>query len=102
MVQLIDKSAVVAEIEARINDIKVSMKAGLTKKHNGESKILLFTSILSFLDTLEVKEVDLDSIVDEAFERYETIHGCESVAAFNRAELYSFIKKILGLNARKW
>ena len=59
MVQLIDKSAVVAEIEARINDIKISMEAGLTKKRNGEPKILLFASILSLLDTLEVKEVDL-------------------------------------------
>ena len=61
MAHLIDKDALVAKIMSRIDDIKVSQKAGLIKKRDAETKIILFRSILSLLDTLEVKEVDLDS-----------------------------------------
>lgn len=43
----------------------------------------------------EQPEVDLDAIVDEAFDKYSSVDGYGQLAAsFNRAELYSFIKKI--------
>ena len=60
MANLIDKDALVAEIKARISDIKVSQKAGLIKKRDANKKIIIFKSILSLIDTLEVKKVDFD------------------------------------------
>ena len=40
-------------------------------------------------------EVDLDAIVNEVFDKYSFVDGYGRLAvAFNRAELYSFIKKI--------
>lgn len=58
MEQYIKKSALAAEIKARISDIEVSQKAGLIKKRDADMKITLFKSILSLLDTLDVKEMD--------------------------------------------
>lgn len=55
--KLIDKFALVAEIKARINDIEVAQKAGIIKKRDADKKIILFKSVLSLIDTLEVKEV---------------------------------------------
>lgn len=60
MANLIDKDALVAEIKARISDIEVSQKAGLIKKRDANKKIIIFKSILSLIDTLEVKKVDLN------------------------------------------
>lgn len=61
MKHLIDKDALVAEIKARINDIEVAQKAGIIKKRDADMKITLFKSILSLLDTLEVKECEAKS-----------------------------------------
>jgi hypothetical protein len=58
MAHLINKDALVAEIMSRISDIEVSQKAGIIKKRDADMKITLFKSILSLLDSLEVKEVD--------------------------------------------
>ena len=43
----------------------------------------------------EQPEVDLDALVNEAFDKYSSVDGYgQLVASFNRAELYSFIKEI--------
>lgn len=68
MTQYIDKDALVAELEARISDIETSQKAGLIKKRNANNKIFLFKSVLSFINTLEVKEVDLQSEIDRVWD----------------------------------
>lgn len=60
MEQYIPKSALVAEIKARISDIEVSQKAGLIKKRDADKKMLIFKSVLSLIDTIEVKEVELE------------------------------------------
>lgn len=60
--KLIDKDTLVAEIESYINDTKFSQKAGMIKKRNAETKITIFKSVLSLIDTLEVKEADLDEV----------------------------------------
>lgn len=45
----------------------------------------------------EQPEVDLDAIVNEAFDKYSSVDGYGQLSvSFNRAELYSFIKKIAG------
>ena len=56
MAQYIDKSALVAEIERR------AVEAGLHDGVIAETREDECYSILSFLDTLEVKEVDLELI----------------------------------------
>ena len=55
---LIDKDTLVEEIESYINDTKFSQKAGMIKKRNAETKMTIFKSVLSLIDTLEVKEVE--------------------------------------------
>lgn len=63
--KLIDKAALVAEIEARIKGIEVSQKAGMIKKRDADKKILLFKSVLSLIDTLEVKELQEEPVSED-------------------------------------
>lgn len=64
MAQYIDKSALVAEIERRRDlHYKYYMKNGAGSI--AECKYDEDKDILSFLDTLEVKEVDLEKELDE-------------------------------------
>lgn len=61
--ELIDKSALVAEIENRIdrcNTKKWSCPANTQVEALCDNKISAYKEILSFLDTTEVKNVDLD------------------------------------------
>jgi hypothetical protein len=53
--ELINKAAIVAEIERRVKE-----------HHSGYKNALL--DILSFIDTLEVKEVDIASMADEYYD----------------------------------
>lgn len=68
--ELIDKDKVVAEIERRIKTNKECM-LGLRNLDYYQGKVDALNDTLSFLDTLEVKEVyehndsDLDSILEE-------------------------------------
>ena len=57
IVQFIDKSAVVAEIE------RIRREECPTDTYEGRCKMLWFEQFSSFLDTLEVKEVDLENYV---------------------------------------
>lgn len=54
MTQYINKDAVVAEIE------RIKKKECPTDTYEGRCKLFWFQQFLSFLDTLEAKEVDLD------------------------------------------
>ena len=61
--KLIDKDAVVAEIERRIKQFVKENNTLLKNSDNAKelrSRIIMCKEILSFIDTLEVKEVDLD------------------------------------------
>jgi hypothetical protein len=59
--KLIDKNALVAEIEKRIKNIYQKVGQGVVV-----TKILKnhYEDLLSFLDTLEVKEVDIDKLCE--------------------------------------
>ncbi len=73
MTQYIPKDTLVAEIKSRISDIEMSQRAGLIKKRDAGKKIVLFKSILSLIDTLEVEEVEEDPVsedLEEATSRY--------------------------------
>lgn len=61
MAQYIDKSALVAEIERRIEEITQTISLGDKKiQKSGGNRRAELVRFLSFLDTLEVKEVDLE------------------------------------------
>lgn len=67
MAQYIDKSAVIAEIERRkkyYENIQM-IKSGY------EDNIEDFNELLSFLDNLEVKEVDLEKEIEEVKHNYK-------------------------------
>ena len=63
MKQYIDKSALVAEIERRISVLKAN--ESVISMLAGGMFVNEFKDLLSFLDTLEVKEVDLEKEVDK-------------------------------------
>lgn len=62
MAQYIDKSAVVAEIEKRVKEGEIVARDVPSSAIFG--LIQAYKNILSFLDTLEIKEVDLDNHED--------------------------------------
>ena len=89
MAHLIDKAALVAEIERR-------------RSKNAKNKLNLAASfednyLLSFIDTLEVKEVDLEKEIDKAWDDDYADFGI-SVDDFYRVTRYFFE---LGLKAQK-
>lgn len=63
MKQYIDKAALVAEIERRISVLKAN--ESVISMLAGGMFVNEFKDLLSFLDTLEVKEVDLEKEVDK-------------------------------------
>ena len=76
MAHLIDKDALVAEIERRIKELQDLFKEG-EKKLDSFQKTAIHLCIdeckviLNILDTLEVKEVDLEKEIDEVIHNYK-------------------------------
>lgn len=74
MVHLIDKDPLVAEIERRIKFQQTCIKTAYRLTGKAEEEIILeYNQLLSFLDTLEVKEVDLDKEIKKVQRSYKTI-----------------------------
>lgn len=102
--KLIDKSAIVAEIKSRIKESdKLADVAADNNLHNvleaNELLIRQYTSLLNFLDTLEVKDVNLK----KEFDNYaKNILACD-VQFEPFTHLYNCAKYFyeLGINARK-
>ena len=89
MKHYIDKDALVAEIKARISCIEVSQKAGMIKKRDADKKIFLLKSVLTLIDTLEVKEVDDEPdclIFPRPIECYSTCKECPWSVTNNKAQ----------------
>ena len=99
--KLIDKDKIVAEIEKKImqyefafnNPSSTNYDASLIAK--GKYRKLL--DILQFINTLEVKEVDLDKMLTKFMSRYAYENGGEYPSSIDIAK-YFFE---LGLNAQK-
>ena len=90
----IDSEKLIAEINARIERCEKDEEDGYPDTTSSEATL---KSILSLVTSLqqEQQEWDLDALVNEAFDKYSSIDGYGQLAvSFNRAELYSFIKKI--------
>ena len=62
MKQYIDKDTLVAEIE------RIKKEECPTDTYEGRCKLFWIEQFLSFLDTLEVKEVDLDEEIDRVWD----------------------------------
>jgi len=118
MSKYIDADKLIAEIERRknqterrINNIvpirrkdtmdeeqlaKIELRDKVDKAYlNGV--LITLSDILSFITSLQQEQLewDFDALVNEAFDKYSSIDGYGQLAvSFNRAELYSFIKKI--------
>lgn len=95
--KLIDKDAVIAEIEKRIKKyatIDVGDSGELDALYGAKCKALM--EILSFLNTLEIEEVDLEKEIDECMKQYHMI-------AVGRRDFSKIAKHFieLGLNVRK-
>lgn len=68
MAQYIDKSAIIAEIE------RIKKEECPTDTYEGRCKLLWFEQFLSFINTLEVKEVDLnDEYIEEIYSHIDGI-----------------------------
>lgn len=102
--KLIDKDAVVAEIKRRLSLLESGTgHPEVVKRVDGVIKG--YKSILSFLDTFEVKEVDLEKEIDSFWDscnKHKNEIGCY-VIWFNKIELEALAHHFyeLGLNARK-
>ena len=96
--KLIDKDALVAEIYRRIKKytaIDVGNSEELEAIYGAKCKALI--DILKFLDTLEVREVNLDKMLTKFMSRYAYENGGEYPSSIDIAK-YFFE---LGLNAQK-
>ena len=75
MAQYIDKAAVVAEIERRINNHNKELQRASDEDFvsswasDEENQKLALTALIPFLDTLEVKGVDLEKALDNFYKQ---------------------------------
>ena len=90
MTQLIDKAAVVAEIERQKKDYSYGSSA------ESKYRVEAYKEILSFLDTLEVKEVDLEKKIEKCLKRH-------CMLAIGKKDFTDIAKHFfeLGLNAQR-
>ena len=65
MTQYIDKAAVIAEIE------RIKKEECPVDSYEGRCKLLWFEQFLSFINTNEVKEIDLEKEIDEVIHNYK-------------------------------
>ena len=65
MTQYIDKAAVIAEIEKRINGVNPDTIEDWRYRLQWEHDIEVMKNILSLINTIEVKEVDLEKEIDD-------------------------------------
>lgn len=90
MAKYIDAEKLIAEINRQ--------KIGYNLDGEHYAEYNTWRKIIDIIDSLqqEQPEVDLDALVNEAFDKYSSVDGYGQLSAsFNRAELYSFIKKIV-------
>ena len=87
MEEYIPKAAVVAEINKRLHQLTDAAFDSMIGRNLIEIK--------DFLDTLEVKEVDLDNFVKEEFNKYSCVDGYGQLSvSYNMAEFYGMIKRL--------
>lgn len=73
MSNLIDKDTLVAEIKKIKDEIGIGLNAYEMGEENGKAEMC--DMFLSFIDTLEVKEVDLEKELDKFYGMYRDKNG---------------------------
>lgn len=100
--QLIDKDAVVAEIKRRIQE---SLDAGgATRGVYLSERMKEDSYILSFINTLEVKEVDLEKVFLDEYSKFSNdVDAMDYAFPIDLADYKDFAKHFfeLGINAKK-
>ena len=100
--KLINKDALVAEIEKYYNESRKMGQIVVSDYWNGKSDA--YRCVLTFLDTLEVKEVDLDFFLHEYWSLSPKISiDCLESVTMSKDEMFSFAKHFfeLGLKVQK-
>ena len=100
MANLIDKDALVAEIEKF--KAEALQKKSQCKRHGLEKimhQISVYNKMLSFIDTLEVKEVDLEKEIQDIFQKYK--NGYNGLIICNKTDFSLIARHFfeLGLKA---
>ena len=85
--KLINKDALIAEINKRINKIDLNNIEDWRYRIQREHDIEVMKNIISIVNTLEVKEVDLDEEFDKCCENYMFDDECEVYTAKKFFEL---------------
>ena len=87
IMKLIEKDALVAEIDKRLHQLTDAAFDSMIGRN--------LTEIKDFLDTLEVKEVNLDNFIKEEFNKYACVDGYGQLSvSYNMAEFYGMIKRL--------
>ena len=94
MAQYVDKDALIAEIEKVINEINLDIIEDWRHRLQRERDIKVMKNILSLIDTLEMKEVDLEK------ELQDHIRECLDIK-FPTTDI-ELIKKDVEYTARKF
>jgi hypothetical protein len=93
MAHFIDKDALVEKIERRTK--YNHERAYLDRSPSMAGRENEDKDILSLIDTLEVKEVDLDDFIKEEFNKYSCVDGYGQLSvSYNMAEFYGMIKRL--------
>ena len=91
----IEADKLIAEIDSRMEDCK--LPDGKFPTTTNIVRYEELSCLRNFITSLqqEQPEVDLDALVNETFDKYSSVDGYGQLSvSFNRAELYSFIKKL--------
>lgn len=68
---LIDKDSLIEKIENRINEIDLNSIEDWRYRIQREHDVEIMKNILSLINTLEVKEMDLEKEIQDIFQRYK-------------------------------
>ena len=71
--KLIDKDKVISILSSNITHIKLDMKCGFLEERKGTEKILVLKHIISLVNTLEVKDVDLEKEFESFLDNIEGV-----------------------------
>ena len=97
MAQFIDKDAVVAQANIEITGCRLAAQQGVLTEF-GKGKLEGLEGIVDFLNTLEVKEVDL---LEEIVNQYESNYNYEEYLTYEEfADIAKYFFE-LGLKAQK-
>lgn len=92
--KLIDKDALVAEIENLENTYKKCPTRNSYEEGLKDGRLIGYKDALHEINTFEVKEMNLDDFIKEEFNKHSCVDGYQLSVSYNMAEFYSMIKRL--------